>query len=171
MSRTSLSCLRVKERCRRGDSALDHILDGDTGHVPGELAGFDLCQIEHVVDELGEALAFTDDDIEVLDDLALGLLHFAVVLRNHREQALFKAAANDLRETENRGERRAQLVAHRGEERALSGIGLFRGRSRVACFFKQLRVVEGDAYGSGNCGEKALIGLGEAAFAARQTAR
>lgn len=94
----------------------------------------------------------------------LGLLHFAVVLRNHWEQPLFKAAANDLRETENGSEWRTQLVAHRGEERALRGVGLFGGSSCVACFFKQLCVVEGDSYGGGNCGEKALISLGEAAF-------
>ena len=46
----------------------------------------------------------------------------------------------------------------------LRGIGLFGGRSRMACFLKQLCVVEGDANCSGNRSEKALISLSKTPF-------
>ena len=133
-------------------------------HVPGELAGLDLGEIEHVVNELGEPLAFADDDAEILHDLLLGLLHLAVVFRNEREEALLETAANDLGKAQHGGERRAQLMADGREERALRGVGLFGGGSRLACFFKELGVMEGDADGGSDGREQPLIGFGEAAF-------
>ena len=64
-----LELLGFEQRSSGGDGALDDFLDGDVGHVPGEFAGFDLGQVENVVDELGEAFAFADDDVEIFDDL------------------------------------------------------------------------------------------------------
>ena len=74
MVRIELQLLRFEEGCRGSDCAIDDVLDGDAGHVPRELAGFDLCEVENVIDELGESFAFADDDVEVLDDLLFGLL-------------------------------------------------------------------------------------------------
>jgi hypothetical protein len=121
--------LGFEQRSSSRNGALNHIGDRNARHVPGEFAGFDLGQIEHVVDQLGEPFAFADHDIEIVDDLALGLLHLAVFLGNEREEPLFKPAANDLGEAQHRGERRAQLMADGGKERALGRIGFFRGRS------------------------------------------
>ncbi len=164
MSRTSLSFFASKSEAVAATARSITSLDRDAGHVPGEFAGFDLGQVEHVVDELGEPFAFTDDDFEIFDDLLLGLLDLAIVFGDEREEALFEAAANDLGEAEHGGERRAQLVADGGEERALRGVGFFGGGSGVAGFFKELGVVEGDADGGGDGREQALIGFGEAAF-------
>ena len=95
---------------------------------------------------------------------ALACCDLAVVFRDEREEALFEPAANDLGEAEHGGERRAQLMADGGEERALGGVGFFGGGAGLAGFFKELGVVEGDADGGGDGGEQALIGFGEAAF-------
>jgi hypothetical protein len=135
-----------------------------TAHVPGELAGLNLGQIENVVDELGEALAFADDDAEILDHLVLGLLHLAVVVRDHGEESFFETAANDLCKAQHRGERSAQLVADGGEEGALGGVGLLGGGARAARFFKQFCVVESNADGGGDRRKQALIGFREAPF-------
>ena len=114
-----LEFLHFEERCSGGDGALDDIRDGDLGHVPGEFASFDLREVENVVDELGEALAFADDDAEVFKYLSFGLRDLAVVLRDEREEALFKTATDDLGEAEDRGEWRAELVAEARQESAL----------------------------------------------------
>ena len=94
----------------------------------------------------------------------LGLLHLAVVFGDQREEALFKAAANDFGEAQHRCERGAQLVADGGKEGALGGIGFFGGGAGLARLFKEPGVMEGHADGGGDGGEQALIGFSEAAF-------
>ena len=74
MSRMSLSFLASKSDEVAATARSMTSCDGDAAHVPGELAGLDLGEVEHIVDELGEALAFADDDAEVFDDLGFGLL-------------------------------------------------------------------------------------------------
>jgi hypothetical protein len=49
--------------------------------VPFELAGLDLREVQHVVDQLGEPLALADDDLEVVLDLLDGLSDLAVRCR------------------------------------------------------------------------------------------
>ena len=49
----------------------------------------------------------------------------AVVGRHQREDAIVEPLLDDLGEAEHRGQRRAQLVADGGEERALGGVGFF----------------------------------------------
>ena len=128
-------------------------------HVPFELAGLDLRQVEHVVDQLGEPLAFADDDLQVVVHLLHRLRDLAVVGRHQREDPILEPLLDDLREAEHRGQRRAQLVADRGEERALGGVGFLGDCARLLGFLEQppdlvlvlvelpvgVRVVERDA--------------------------
>ena len=65
----------------RGGRALDDVGDGHRLHVPFELAGLDLREVQHVVDQLGEPFAFADDDLEVVFDLLDGLRDLAIVGR------------------------------------------------------------------------------------------
>ena len=134
--------LGFEQRSGGGSCALDDVGHGDACHVPGEFAGFNLGEVENIVDELGQAFAFADDDVEVLDDLLLGLLHFPVLFGNQREQALFEAAANDLGKSEHGRKRGAELVADGGKKRALGRIGLFGSRPCLPRVFKELRIVE-----------------------------
>ena len=103
---------RIEERRCGCRSTFNDIGDRHTAHVPGKLAGFDLGEIEHVIDELGKPLTFADHDSEVFDHLRLGLNDLAVVFRNKGEEAFFKTAANDLGETQHRGEGSPQFMAH-----------------------------------------------------------
>ena len=109
-----LEFLCLEERCSGGNGALDDVLDGDLRQIPCELAGFDLGEVEDVVDELGEALAFADDDAKVFQDLGFGLRDLAVVFRDEREETVFETAADDFGKAEDGGERSAELVADGG---------------------------------------------------------
>ena len=124
---------------RRGGRrcAVDDVADRHRLHVPFELAGLDLGEVQDVVDELGEALALADDDLEVVVDLAHRLLHLGVTARYQREDAIFEALLDDLGEAEHGRQRRAQLVADSGQERALGGVRLFRRGPRALRFFEQ----------------------------------
>ena len=70
---------------------IDDVADGHRLHVPFELAGLDLGEVEDVVDQLGETFAFADDDLEVVVHLLDGLDDLAIVLRHEREDAVFEA--------------------------------------------------------------------------------
>ena len=107
-------------------------------HVPFELAGLDLREVEHVVDQLGEPLAFADDDLEVVLHLLRSSARPCVSSVGHeREDAVVEPLLDDLGEAEHRGERRAQLVADGGEERALGGVGLLGGGPRALGLLEQ----------------------------------
>jgi hypothetical protein len=60
-----------------------------------------------------------------------------IVGGHEREDAVLQALLDDLGEAQDRGERRPELVAHRREERALGGVGLFGNRPRLLGFFEQ----------------------------------
>ena len=102
---------RNPDRLLRGDDAQD------VGHLFGqqaqvhrlgeeaELARFDLGQVEHVVDELQQVFAAAQDVAE--KSFVLG------------RDGVDAAVDEQLRETDNGVERRAQLVRHVGQERAL----------------------------------------------------
>ena len=164
MSRIEIQLLGFEQRGGGRYRAVDHIRIETAAHVPGEFAGLDFGQIEHVVNQLGEALAFTDDDAKVLDHLLLGLLHLAIVAGDQREEPLFETAANDFCKAQNRGERRAQFVADGREEGTLRGIGFFRRGASLAGFLEELGVVERHAHRRGDGRQQTLIGFGEAAF-------
>ena len=79
------------------------------------LAGLDLRQIEHVVDQLQQVPGAGEDVAEVLP-----------VLRRDRPDL---AVVHQLGEADDRVERRAQLVRHVGEELALEPVGLLHPRA------------------------------------------
>ena len=84
---------------------LRDVRERNVGRVDLDLAGLDLRQVEHLVDQVEEVRACAVDRLRVLD-----LLRIEVRLLVVREHA---------REDEQRIERRAQLVAHVREELAL----------------------------------------------------
>ena len=92
-----------------------HRVGHDLAHV--ELArcchsarpGLELGEVEHLVDEAREALGFLDDEAE--EAVALVRVDVGMVVQ-------------DLRERADRGERRAQLVRHGGDEVVLEAVEL-----------------------------------------------
>ena len=70
-----------------------------------------------------------------------GLLHLLVVALDQREDAVVEPLLDDLGEAQHRGERRAQLVADRGEERALGGVGVLGGGPRPLGLLEQPAVL------------------------------
>ena len=97
-----------------GDGGLvDDGPDLECLEIQPHLAGLDLGEVEDVVDEPEQVLAGGLDLLEVGDDV--GMARGRRVLREHLAVA------------EDRVQRRAQLVAHVGEERALRLAGLLGG--------------------------------------------
>jgi hypothetical protein len=125
------------------------------------VSDLDLREVQHVVDQLREALALAHDDREVVADLLDGLLDLAVVGHHAREDPLLEPLPDDLREPEHRGERGAQLVADRREEGALGGVGLLGGRARLPRLLEQPRVLERHAHVGRDRGEQPLVALRE----------
>ena len=83
-----------------------------------EIAGFHLRHVEDAVDDRQQMLAGIVDQLRIF--LAPGRIqHQHVFLRDH------------LGEADDGVERRAQLVAHGGEEARLGGIGLLGGGARL----------------------------------------
>ena len=78
-----------------------------------ELARLDLRDVEHVVDELEQVPRAAPDHPELLDLL--------------RVQRACQTLQHDPGEADDRVQRRAQLVGHRGEEGGLQSIGRLRG--------------------------------------------
>jgi hypothetical protein len=78
-------------------------------------ASFDAREIEDLVDQLQEVLAAAQ---HVIDPLELAVA-----------ERLLLVALQELREAEDRVERRAELVTHRGQELALRGARRFCGRT------------------------------------------
>src|SRR5262249_53569505 len=84
-------CQRLCGRTYRLDHALDRIL----GHVESELAGFDLGDVEHGIDEAQQMLAVGADAGKGIE----GLL----------TQGLVEAFLHEFGEAEDRGKRRSEL--------------------------------------------------------------
>ena len=92
----------MSQRLRDGDDGLDHGLECVFVDREPELARLDLRQVEDIVDEREQMLAVRPD---VLQDLLRLVRHVAV-----------DAVEKHLRVAENRIQRRAELVAHVGQE-------------------------------------------------------
>ena len=161
-----VEALRLEERRGGGGGAIDDLAHVDGFHVPLELARLDLREVEHVVDELGQPLALAHHHLQVVFDLLDGLGDLPVVLRHEREDAVLEALLDDLGEAQHRGEGRPQLVAHRGEERALGRVGLLGHAPRALRLLEQpadlplvlveLAVGVGVVEGDGGVGGQAL---------------
>ena len=94
--------LRLGERLRAREDRLHDLPDGVIVKREGELAGLDLRQVEHVVDEPEEVAAVGLDALQRLERLV--------------RQLAVEPIGHHLGEAEDGVHRRAQLVAHVGEE-------------------------------------------------------
>ena len=92
---------------------IDQGADPEIGGQHIHAAGFDLGDVQHGVDQVEQVLGADQDLVQVLG-LLLG-------------QHAFGFAADDAGEADDGVERRAQLVAHVGQEGALGLVGLFGG--------------------------------------------
>ncbi len=122
--------LRSEQVGRGGERVFDHCLEVDLGHVPLRTTGFELGEVEHLIDESRETLAFLGDDGQEL--VPLRRVEIGIVVQ-------------DLGERADRGQRRAELVRHGRHEvvlrvdRAPSGARWQRGappsrrRARRTC--------------------------------------
>src|SRR5581483_3569464 len=100
-----LEALVLRERAERPLDVVADVADRDVGDSNVHLPGLDLRQVEDVVDQLEQVGARLVDRLRELD----------LLLR----QVLLGVLRQQLREDEQRVERRAQLVAHVREELAL----------------------------------------------------
>ena len=92
-----------------GERLLDHRPWGEVRHMPLRRPRLHLGEVENIVDEPAQSLALLDDDTHEL--LALLLIEIGVVAQDFAERA-------------NRGQRGANLVAHRGDEIVLQLVEL-----------------------------------------------
>ena len=100
----------VAEELQGGVAGVAHELaQVDVGVVPLGVAGFDLGHVEHLVHQARQAHRLGDDDAEE----ALAVLDVDVGVVEHH-----------LGERADRGQRRAQLVRHRGHEVVLEAVEL-----------------------------------------------
>ena len=83
----------------------------DLALFQGELVGFRLGEVENVVDDREQMIAAAGDVLDI----------GGIALIAQRPERLL---VHDVREADDRVERRAQLVAHIGEEFALGMVGL-----------------------------------------------
>ena len=90
------------ERLHGGIDGLHHVLERIIGKREGELAGLDLRQVKHVIDQAEEMLAIA---LHAIEHAARLLRHLAIDTVEHQ----LGIAQDGI-------ERRAQLVAHVGEE-------------------------------------------------------
>ena len=104
-----LDGLRPRQRLHRGDNVPRGLLEVDRLHVQVHLAGLDLREVQDVVDQLQKVLAA---GVDLLDEApARGVI-----------EGSGPSIAEQLREPDDRVERRPQLVAHAGEEPALGAV-------------------------------------------------
>ena len=141
-ARLESDVLRAEDLHGRVDRILDHRLEIERGNPPLGTAGLELGEVQHLVDEAGQSLAFLDNDREEL--LPLGRVELQVVVQ-------------DLGKRPDRRERRAQLVRDRGDEVVLQAVELLqalvgraklgRGRFELGRFLAQLVAVGDDLRG------------------------
>ena len=105
--RAQLDALFLEQLAHRRDRVLDDFLHVHRTGMPLDVARLELGDVEDLVDQPRQALAFLDDDAELAR--ALGRLEVRVV-------------AQDLREGADRGERRAQFVRHGRDEIVLQPV-------------------------------------------------
>ena len=105
------------ERLRRGGDVLDQRRHVEALRRQGQPPGLDLGDVEHVVDEA--------------EQVAGGGLDLAQVRQQFGLAEILQLLAEHLGIADHRRERRAQLVAHIGQELALREVGGFRRRAGV----------------------------------------
>src|SRR5215472_9799204 len=118
------------QRLQRAADGLGNVLNRVAGEFEDELTGLDLGQIEHVIDESKQVFAVGLKAFEYSKHL-LGRLTISAI----RHQ--FGVAEDGV-------ERRAQLVAHIGEELRLVLARLFKLSALVLDFIEQSHVLDGD---------------------------
>ena len=119
----------LRRRCRREDidRSLDARSQGEWTMVELDLAGLDLREIEDVVDDRQQRIARCAD--------RLGVVALLVIERRVEQQAAHP---------DDRVHRRADLVAHRGEERALGAVGVLGRFAGCLALAEQAGIVDGD---------------------------
>src|SRR5262245_37047904 len=129
--------LVLGERLGGRAHGLDHTLDGVFGHVQGELAGFDLGDVQHGIDKPQQVLAVGADAREGIEGF--------------RSLRLVEALLYEFGIAENGRERSSKLVAHVGYELVLVQAGYFEvfdGLGKLAGsrldLFEKARVLDGD---------------------------
>jgi len=117
--------LAEQRGCGRG-GALDDLTDVQRVVPPVHPAGFDLGQVQCVVDQRGQSITFLHDDREIFRDLAHGAFQFRVVgLGPRREYDFGQSLRDEPRKADHRGQWCAQLMTHTREESALALVGGF----------------------------------------------
>src|SRR6516225_8692304 len=137
-----------RQRLQRAADGLGDVLNAVIGEFEHELTGFDLGQIEHVIDKSEQVLA-------------VGLKAFEYAKHLLRWLAV-SAVRHQFGVTENGVERGAQLVAHIGEELRLVLARLFKLPTLVLNFIEQSHVLDGYArlVGEGRHQIDLLVGEG-----------
>src|SRR5215831_7727211 len=129
--------LVLRERLGGRAHRLDHALYRVFGHVEGELAGFDLGDVEHRIDETQQVLAVGTDTGERIE--------------RFRSLRLVEAFLDEFGIPENGRKRGSELVAHVGHELVLVLAGdleIFDGFGKLASacldFLEESGVLDGD---------------------------
>ena len=117
------------QRLERDDHAVDDLLERIVGERQAELPGLDLGQVEHIVDEPEQVSAIGLDALEHLAHPVGGLAVDVV--------------ENELGVAENGIQRRAQLVAHIGEELGFVPAFDLELAALLADLAEQARVLDG----------------------------
>ncbi|MCY1434361.1 hypothetical protein D9M71_504200 [compost metagenome] len=108
-----LHALLLQQLAGGSQRVLDHLRQVERGAVPLGAARLELGQVQHLVDHPRQALALLDDDGD--ETRALRRLQLRIVVE-------------DLGEGADRGQRRAQLVGHGGDEIVLQAVEFLQSR-------------------------------------------
>ena len=127
--------------------------------MPFNLAGFDLGEVQDVVDKLRQSLTFTGDHIHVFANLFDNLCHFGVTGIHHRKDAVLQSLFHNLGEAQNGGQRRAEFMADGRKEGAFGFIGTLGIRTRLLCFIVERGIVDGHTHTGSNGAEQILVGF------------
>src|SRR5215471_7363365 len=119
-----------RQRLQRTAHGLGDVLNAVIGKFENQLAGLDLGQIKHVIDQPEQMLAVGLKPFEY----SKHLLRWLTV----------SAVPHQFGVAENRIERRAQLVTHIGEELRLVLASLFKLPTLFLDLVEQLHILDGD---------------------------
>ena len=126
----NLDAIVTGHRIDEGQALLEYVLEVHVLHGDGKRAALDLGKLEDLVDQIEEMTAALED--------ALGVFLLLVVGRRLR------VVSKQLSEAEDGVQRRAQFVAHGGQELGLGligGVGLFLGEVQLLLRLLELRDV------------------------------
>src|SRR5215471_3212049 len=128
-----------RQRLQRTADGLNDVLNAVIGKSENELPGFDLRQIEHVIDESKQVLAVGLEPLEYAEHLLGGLT--------------ISAVRHQFRITQDGIERRAQLMTHIGEELRFMLARLFKLPALVLDLVEETYILNGNhrLVGEGGC--------------------